>query len=892
MRIKIIGFKCHLEAEYNFTDNQMTLIKGSSGQGKTSILQAIFWCLYGNMRSIYNNARITKNLSVMIQLSNLTIHRKKNPELLTVTVFTDSKINKDTENTYQDAVAQTIIDSYLGNREVWKACSYIEQQSRCSLLSGSSSERMELLNALSFTGENPKDYIHRINEKLKEITNSFTVNQSSFVTEINLYSSEIENKTIQTLDAQGLKDLEKKIIELEQQEQLDYQEVCNFERLQGTYSYLEKSYQTLLDSQIEEPKSPREEELILESESEIPQELYLSQKHPEIDQNTIISYSDYSLEKTKLIKEITFGNSLIEEKDRLQKDLEIADQTLNLAQAKILEIPNINQLINTEIKPEQIWAVSQIEYDRLKNLEQAKKLGLEYDQNIIRNTLSQLTETLTKYTNLEKHLSNYRQLLTVEEKINNLRKDQPLSVNQLEKLFQEQSLLISELKKGLELLSCPNCKIPLRYRGGNLSLGEREPVSSSEISQAEQEYRKLEQLLKSARELLNFEEKASWLNSSLEGLRDDLEKYLKEGSKIKDLSDLISKISSIKVIDNPELSSETLSSIAAFQKAYYSKEQLLSSLNSIKIPEGLDDLRQRLENLEKQYQLEQERIKKNQNLTTEYQKRESERLNKLSRLEQEQREIRARNQVKREKHSREIQEKSNKFQRDKEKYQTLKIRLETEKKELEDKKAELQLKTNVKEKHLETRKEIETKKQLLERAIYGNKMVIWGQELEKKRNNLLELQKDMEALTRLKMTAIQVECKQLEDTVNNINTILESTLPIFFNEPISLRLLLYKKVKKDMKPGLNLEISYKGFKYENINNLSGGEGDRISLALLLALNSVSNSPILLLDECVSSLDAELKESCITAIKSIPNKTVICVDHDDSLEGFYDSVLAL
>jgi len=106
---------------------------------------------------------------------------------------------------------------------------------------------------------------------------------------------------------------------------------------------------------------------------------------------------------------------------------------------------------------------------------------------------------------------------------------------------------------------------------------------------------------------------------------------------------------------------------------------------------------------------------------------------------------------------------------------------------------------------------------------------------------------------------------------------------------------LYKKIKskKDVsKPGLNLEISYKGFTYDNINLLSGGEGDRISLALLLALNSVSNSPIILLDEAVSSLDSTLKESCITAIKSIPNKTVICVDHDDTLEGFYDSVLKI
>ncbi len=107
-------------------------------------------------------------------------------------------------------------------------------------------------------------------------------------------------------------------------------------------------------------------------------------------------------------------------------------------------------------------------------------------------------------------------------------------------------------------------------------------------------------------------------------------------------------------------------------------------------------------------------------------------------------------------------------------------------------------------------------------------------------------------------------------------------------------MLLYKKIKtgNKIKPGLNLEICYKGKKYDKIDRLSGGEGDRISLALLLALNYASNSPLILLDECVSSLDPNLKTACINGIKSIPNKTVICIDHDDSLEGYYNSIIEI
>ena len=102
--------------------------------------------------------------------------------------------------------------------------------------------------------------------------------------------------------------------------------------------------------------------------------------------------------------------------------------------------------------------------------------------------------------------------------------------------------------------------------------------------------------------------------------------------------------------------------------------------------------------------------------------------------------------------------------------------------------------------------------------------------MEIKREDLLKLQNDVQILTELKLKACQVECKQLEDTVNNINTVLETTLPIFFNDPISVTLQLYKKIKNvdSLKPGLNLEINYKGCKYDKIDSLSGGEGDRAS----------------------------------------------------------------
>lgn len=55
MRISLRGFKCHVSSDVEFADDSLNLLSGRSGAGKTSILQAIMWSLYGSMRGIYDN---------------------------------------------------------------------------------------------------------------------------------------------------------------------------------------------------------------------------------------------------------------------------------------------------------------------------------------------------------------------------------------------------------------------------------------------------------------------------------------------------------------------------------------------------------------------------------------------------------------------------------------------------------------------------------------------------------------------------------------------------------------------------------------------------------------------------------------------------------------------
>lgn len=91
---------------------------------------------------------------------------------------------------------------------------------------------------------------------------------------------------------------------------------------------------------------------------------------------------------------------------------------------------------------------------------------------------------------------------------------------------------------------------------------------------------------------------------------------------------------------------------------------------------------------------------------------------------------------------------------------------------------------------------------------------------------------------------------------------------------------------------VSLIVSYRGATYEGAGLLSGGETDRLSFALTVALATAAQSPIMLLDECFSSLDEDTQDLCFSALrKYLPGKTTVNVCHS-SIGGLHDdSVVA-
>ena len=161
----------------------------------------------------------------------------------------------------------------------------------------------------------------------------------------------------------------------------------------------------------------------------------------------------------------------------------------------------------------------------------------------------------------------------------------------------------------------------------------------------------------------------------------------------------------------------------------------------------------------------------------------------------------------------------------------------------------------------------------------------------KERDHVIEIQQMMTDLHMLRQHATETECAILQQITDQLNDSIQSICSSLFDRDISIILSLYKTLKstKHMKPLVNFNIGYQGGQFDNINQISGGEGDRISLALTLALNRLSMSPLIMLDESLASLDLTMKELAIRTIREHTNNTVLIIMHD-GIEGIFDNVV--
>lgn len=167
---------------------------------------------------------------------------------------------------------------------------------------------------------------------------------------------------------------------------------------------------------------------------------------------------------------------------------------------------------------------------------------------------------------------------------------------------------------------------------------------------------------------------------------------------------------------------------------------------------------------------------------------------------------------------------------------------------------------------------------------------------DRKDKELTDLTNETGKISSLYERSRQVEIDALEVTVSILNSEIQKYVDIMFPEEnmiLNFKTFRESKTKPQNKTmTCSLSIFYKRTNWEN-RSLSGGASDRISLAMMLALNSLIGSNILLLDETFKFLDRNAKIRIVEMLKQVcgENKTCVVVGHEE-VEGVYDSVTYL
>ena len=176
------------------------------------------------------------------------------------------------------------------------------------------------------------------------------------------------------------------------------------------------------------------------------------------------------------------------------------------------------------------------------------------------------------------------------------------------------------------------------------------------------------------------------------------------------------------------------------------------------------------------------------------------------------------------------------------------------------------------------------------------KLIIKKEKLEKKfissKTKYENKKKELDMLLLLQSNIKKAEILALEKLINHVNKVLAEILNEIFDDQILVSFSTVRTLKSGKeKNEFNIKINYKGFDYDSIKQLSGGELDRLSFAITLAMNKITNSRIIILDECMNSLDAELRIRVLEILKTNKSKITICINHE-VIKGFFGKIVEI
>ena len=184
MKLRLVNFRCHLDKTFDFGENGLFLISAPSGHGKSSILMAINFVLYGKGQKVVSHNQ--SSCSVELTFQDLFITRKKKPNKLVIK-FADG-------TTYDDDIAQKIIDQRFGTS--FDVTGYIAQNALNSFIVMGPTEKLAFLEKFSFQDINLEELRKKCKSLISQTNEDFIRCMSQTQTIEQVISELVEPKPI------------------------------------------------------------------------------------------------------------------------------------------------------------------------------------------------------------------------------------------------------------------------------------------------------------------------------------------------------------------------------------------------------------------------------------------------------------------------------------------------------------------------------------------------------------------------------------------------------------------------------------------------------------------------------------------------------------------------
>jgi DNA repair exonuclease SbcCD ATPase subunit len=790
-------------------ESKFVLLSGMSGKGKSSLLEAIVFCLYGKGNKIITHGLKTCKVTMVYSSGNkgsITIVRSKGPNRVVV----DGK--------YEDIDAEKLIGEKFGTYREFMLSSYIQQKSKNSFLSMSPTDKLEFLEGLMLTGCDVDVYKNNLKLKVKGLNMGLCKTQG----EIQALNSIIDSTqlpvhvdcpfkkmTIEEAESKQQKKLQKcrdGIQQLEQKISLLNNQIHDTEILNTSVSHYE--------DQLQDIRKCREDD---------------QGRHDDIS-GVFIGEADYCRVK-KEYRHILQFEEYIAEKDKYD----------NLCREWAVILGDHVQTLETNIQE------SRVSLDEMGDIS-VRTIPIQGE--VYSLTLDELTTCCRLYKGLYKELSASPEFDPTKgdpnDELSTLRSRRDAMKKDLHKKE-------IELKMSCDVYSCPECSAKLLFKDNELTTSTDTSTDINSLTRVVKNSRKamaiIDREIEQTKSFIamygSVDHKTRQFREIIEGFTptydlDTLKKELMSCRKNRDQFiedhqttrrlkvDISGMEEALKNTNNKVFSG----TIGTVYKNLLRQQKKMDSLSSSKDAildidtEGRTRMRESITTAEKQIgelKVLQDRIEGYDHQI----------VNISSRIDSLLQDYRT-------KYSKLV------------KLPTLRTRVEK----------------NIESQHIMEQEFCGYQKNLDSIAEYKQYMLDMGkiEEWKSTLDKLQQQEKDCVSSIKtgeiLKDKIVEAESIAVTNLIVSINSNVRDYLDAFFeDDPIEVEIHSFKDVKHHKKPQINIKVGYKGMDCD-INSLSGGEYDRVQLAFTMAISDMVNAPLLLLDESISSLDEKTSEKIL------------------------------